>query len=124
MAAKKSTRTKMTTSKQRSGVSRASAAHKGVATRRRNDLTNQLRDDLKSSREALRAARAAAREELRLAKAAAKAEITVLKDQLKAAQKREQALLKLATEKTREMVKAGAQWEKKQIARIKAMKPK
>jgi hypothetical protein len=48
----------------------------------------------------------------------------VLKDQLKAAHKREQALLKLTEQKTREMIKAGTAWERKQMAKIRAIKAK
>ena len=121
MAAIKSATVKKKT---RSSTSRSSAGHKANATRKRHDLGNKLKQDLKAAREALRAANAAAREELKLANAAAKAEIAVLKDQLKAAHQREQALMKVAEQKTREMVKAGMQWEKKQMAKIRAIKPK
>ena len=108
---------KKTAAKKRSSTAKAS--HKRTATRTRNDLTKQLRADLKATRETLRAANAAAREELKLAKAAAKAEITVLKDQLNAVMKREKALRKISEEKAKMMWKAGEQWEKKQMAKIK-----
>ena len=101
-----------------------SAAHKGTATRTRHALGNQLKDDLKATKAALRAVNAAAREELKLVNASARAEIAVLKDHLKAAHQREQALVKLAEQKTMQMVKAGMLWEKRQMAKIRAMRPK
>ena len=68
MAAKKTaTAKKKTSSKKRSSSSRSSAARKGIATRKRHDLGDKLKQDLKATREALRAANAAAREELKLA---------------------------------------------------------
>ncbi|MGD8526714.1 MAG: hypothetical protein PVJ63_10725, partial [Thioalkalispiraceae bacterium] len=116
---KKATARKKSVGKKRSSA----AANKGVATRRRNDLAKKLREDLKASREALRSARAAAREELKLANAAAKAEIKVLKDQLAAARKREQALVKISEQKAKMMWKAGEQWERQQMTKLKnAMK--
>lgn len=110
MASKKKTSTKKRSS---------TAVRKGMATKSRNDFTKQLRADLKASREALRAASAAAREELKLANAAAKAEIAVLKDQLAAVMKREKALLNISEQKAKMMWKAGEQWEKKQMAKIR-----
>jgi hypothetical protein len=100
MAGKKKTVTKK----------RSAAAHKGDATRKRNELTSQLRADLQASKETLKAANAAA-----------KAEITVLKDQLNAVMKREKALLKVSEQKAKIMWKAAEQWEKKQVAKIQKM---
>ncbi len=99
-------------------------AHKAAATHSRNELAARLKEDLKATKEALKAANSAAREEIRLAKAAAKAEIAVLKDQLMAARKREQALLKLGKLKAKAMWKAGEEWEKKQMANLKEIKNK
>lgn len=122
MASKKKTAKKKTTSrKKKSRVS----TRKGVATRKRHDLTNKLKEDLKATKETLRAARTAAREELKLAKAAAKAEIALLKEQLSVAQKREQALMKIGEQKAKMMWQAGAKWEKEQLAKIqKTLKTK
>ena len=109
-------------SKKKTAKKRSSTAvNKGVATRKRHELTKQLRTDLKATKDALKAANASAREELKLAKAAAKAEITVLKDQLNSVIKREKALLKVAEQKTAMMVKAAEQWEKKQVSKIQKM---
>lgn len=112
MASKKKASTKKRSSK---------AAHKGAATRTRNDLNRKLKEDLKATKEALRAAKTAAREEIRLAKAAAKAEIAVLKDQLAAVMKREKALLKVSEQKATMMWKAAEKWEKQQVAKINKM---
>jgi exosome complex RNA-binding protein Csl4 len=104
-----------TSSKKRS----TTAVHKGVATRTRNDLTKQLKADLKATKAALRSSSVAARAELKLARAAAKAEIAVLRDQLSAAIKREQALIKISEQKAKMMWKAGEEWEKQQIAKMR-----
>jgi hypothetical protein len=96
----------------------ATSVKKGQATRKRHDLTRQLREDLKATKAALRLASASAREEIKLVNAAAKAEIAVLKDQLAAVMKREQALAKIGEQKAKLMWKAGEQWEKKQVAKI------
>ena len=88
---------KKTSTKKRSPAS----SNKSVATRKRNDLSKQLRADLNATKEALKAANASAREELKLAKAAAKAEVAVLKDQLSAVMKREKALLQVGEQKTK-----------------------
>ena len=111
---KKAAKKKATSRKKRSKVT----ARKSVATRTRHDLTNRLKEDLKATRETLKAARAAAREEIKLTKAAAKAEIALLKEQLSVAQKREQALLKLGEQKAKMMWQAGTKWEKEQLAKI------
>ena len=100
------------------------ATHKAQATRSRHELTKRLKADLKAAKEALKAANQAARKELQLTKAAAKAEIAVLKDHLQHAHKREQALVKLGERKAKEMLKAGEQWERKQMAKIKSIKSK
>ena len=97
---------KKVTTKKRSSIS----VHKGDATRKRNELTKQLRADLKASKETLR-----------VANAASKAEIKVLKDQLNAVLKREKALLKVSEQKAKIMWKAAEQWEKKQVAKIQKM---
>ena len=111
----------MASKKKTAGKSSSTAANKGVATRKRNDLTKQLRADLKATKEALQAAKASARKEVKLAKAAAKAEVTVLKDQLNSVIRREKALLRVAEQKTIMMVKAAEQWEKQQLAKIQKM---
>ncbi len=120
MPTKKKSTSKKKTAKKRS----VAAAHKVTATKTRKELAIRLREDLKAAKEALKAANIAARKEINLAKAAAKAEAAVLKDQLAAARKREQVLLKLGKQKAKEMWKAGEQWEKKQMAKIKAIKSK
>jgi hypothetical protein len=111
---KKAVSKKKAARKKRTSVS----ARKSVATKTRNNLTKQLREDLRASKAALRAANAAAREELKLTRQAAKAEVALLKEQLAAAHKREQALLKVSEQKVKMMWKAGEQWEKKQLAKI------
>lgn len=118
------TRKKSTSKKKTSKKGAVTSAHRATATKTRHELTARLREDLKATKEALKAANIAAREEIKLARAAAKAEISVLKDQLKTAHKREQALLTLGKQKAKEMLKAGEQWEKKQMARIRAIKSK
>ena len=114
-ARKKVSKKKAASRKKRTTVS----TRKGVATRTRHDLTKKLKEDLKATRETLRAAQSAAREDLKLAKAAAKAEIALLKEQLSVAQKREQALMKIGEQKARLMWQAGNKWEKEQLAKIK-----
>lgn len=114
----------MATRKKTAKKGTAASSHKATATKTRHELTARLRADLKTTKEALKKANIAAREEIKLARAAAKAEIAVLKDQLKTAHKREQALLALGKQKAKEMLKAGEQWEKKQMARIRAIKSK
>ena len=79
----------------------------------------KLKKDLQATKKALKSATKAANAELKLAKAAAKAEISVLRDQLAVAMKREEALRKLSQEKAKQMWKAGEQWEKKQLAKLK-----
>ena len=111
---------KKSTAKKRS----TTTTHKAAATRSRNELAARLKEDLKATKQALKAANSAAREELKLARAAAKAEIAVLKDQLAVARKREQELLKLGELKAKAMWKAGEEWEKKQMARFKDIKNK
>lgn len=112
MAAKKKTPAKKRSS---------SSVLKGSVTRKRNELTKQLREDLKETKAAMRLARISAREEIKLAKAAAKAEIAVLKDQLASVMKREKALLQVGENKTKMMLKAAEQWEKKQVTKIQKM---
>ena len=78
-----------------------------------------MKKDLQATKKTLQSATRAANAELKLAKAAAKAEVGVLKDQLNAAIKREEALRKLSQEKAKLMWKAGEQWEKQQLAKLK-----
>ena len=118
------TRKKSTSKKKSTQSGPVSSTHKAAATRTRNELTARIKEDLKATQVALKAANKAAREEIRLAKAAAKAEIAVLKDQLKAAHKREQELLKVGELKVKAMWKAGEEWEKKQMAKLKSLRSK
>ena len=83
-------------------------AHRKAAADKRNALVKQLRQDLKDSRDTLKAV-----------KASAKAEVKVLKDELKAALKRERELVKLGEKKISMMFTAGEKWERKQVAKIK-----
>lgn len=96
-----------------------SETHKAAADRSRKTLVTKLKKDLQATKKTLKAATKAASVELRLAKAAAKAEMDVLKDQLAAAIKREEALRKLSAEKAKLMWKAGEQWERQQLAKLK-----
>ena len=96
-----------------------SKKHKAAANRSRKTLVTKLKKDLQATKKTLKAATKAASAELKLAKAAAKAEMDVLKDQLAAAIKREEALRKLSAEKAKLMWKAGEQWERQQLAKLK-----
>ena len=71
-AAKKKTTTKTPTS----------AKNRKAATISRHAFTDKLKQDLKSTKEALSVVKAAASEELKLARIAAKDEIAVLKDHI------------------------------------------
>ena len=119
MATKKKTAAKKTTRSSRSRVSSPAEQHKAAADKSRKNLAVKLKKDLQATKKALSAATKAANAELKLAKAAAKAEMDVLKDQLATALKREEALRKLSQEKAKQMWRAGEQWEKKQLARLK-----
>ena len=119
MAAKKTTTKKKTVRSSRSRTRSPAAQHKAAASRSRKTLVAKLKKDLQATKKALKSATKAATAELKLAKAAAKAEINVLRDQLAVAMKREEALRKLSQEKAKQMWKAGEQWEKKQLARLK-----
>lgn len=100
----------MTTVKKKAARKRrsASTSHRKAAAAKRDSLVKQLRQDLKDSRDTLKAARASA-----------KAEITVLKDELKAALRRERELVKLGQKKISMMVAAGEKWERKQVSKIR-----
>jgi hypothetical protein len=111
--------TKKTASKARSRARTPTQQSRATADKSRKQLVTRLKKDLQASKKALQSASKAANAELKLAKAAAKAEINVLKDQLAAAIKREEALRKLSQDKAKLMWKAGEQWEKQQLAKIK-----
>lgn len=124
MATKKTTSKKTATNKTTTGATRSRARtptqqRKAAADKSRKQLVARLKKDLQATKKAMISATKAANAELKLAKAAAKAEIDVLKDQLAAAIKREEALRKLSQEKAKLMWKAGEQWEKQQLAKIK-----
>jgi len=117
---KKQTASKTTArSSSRNRTRTTAEKHKAAASRTRKTLVNKLKKDLQATKQALKSATRAANTELKLARTAAKAEINVLKDQLSAALKREEALRKLSQEKAKMMWKAGEQWEKQQLARLK-----
>lgn len=119
MAAKKTRVTPKKRSSTRKPARTPADKNKAAAMRSRKTLVNKLKRDLQASKKALKSASKAAGAELKLARAAAKAEISVLKDQLAAALKREEALRKLSQEKAKLMWKAGEQWERQQLARLK-----
>jgi hypothetical protein len=119
MAAKKTTTKKKTVRSSRSRARSPAEQHKVAASKSRKTLVAKLKKDLQATKKALKSATKAANAELKLAKAAAKAEISVLRDQLAVAMKREEALRKLSQEKAKQMWKAGEQWEKKQLAKLK-----
>lgn len=118
MAVKKTTSKKTISSSRRKKKS-VSEQHKAAAAKNRKNLVAKLKKDLQATKKALRSAKVAASAELKLVKAAAKTEMDVLKDQLAAAIKREEALRKISQEKAKQMWKAGEQWEKQQLAKLK-----
>ena len=120
MATKKTSAKKSTRSSSTRRKKSAPEQRKDTASKTRKNLAAKLKKDLQATKKALRTARIAASAELKLVKAAAKAEMDVLKDQLAVAIKREEALRKLSQEKAKLMWKAGEQWEKKQLAKLKA----
>ncbi len=122
MAVKKTTSKKSPSKKTSSSRSRprtTAERHKAAASKSRKTLVSKLKKDLQATKKALKSATRAANAELKLARTAAKAEIDVLRDQLSAALKREETLRKISQEKAKMMWKAGEQWEKQQLAKIK-----
>ena len=104
--------TKNKTSRKKSGSSRSNkaATNRKAASAKRNELTNKLREDIKTTKKTFNTF-----------KVAAKAEVAVLRDELKAALKREKELMKMGENKIRMMLSAGEKWEKQQINKIKKM---
>lgn len=103
------TRKKATIAKKKASRKKTStSANRKAAAKKHAVLAAKLREDLKATKETLKAV-----------KESANAEIAVLKSHLAAAMKREAELQKIGEKKVREMVAAGEKWEKAQITRIK-----